>query len=152
MLAALLNNAFGGSSDTALSEARRVIAENVSGGATGFPVAALNRHLATSARAIEFDDASVNDLVQRVRYPHRQTFLTLSLLYEENRWGAMNYHIDHIFPRSFFTKKALTERGIPEADQDTFIGLADSIPNLELLNNSENQEKSNRDFEGWLST
>ena len=46
----------------------------------------------------------------------------------------------------------MDDAGIPGDKQMTYLADRDKIGNLELLLSTENEEKSNQDFEKWLST
>src|SRR5205823_6084492 len=107
LVTALLNGAFGGQSDNLLRDIRQVLQEHAA--EPDFPFEALQREVARKGTA----GGSLVDAVLAATYGRQTTFLALSLLYDENRWGLMPYHQDHIFPRSHFTEKRLREAGIP---------------------------------------
>jgi hypothetical protein len=144
LLAALLNNTFGRASDGVLTRARRILQEGT--GQDGyFPFESLK------ALNERFEDYAVDDFLS-IRYGRRETFLALSLLYDENHWGTMPYHVDHIFPRNLFTAKYMAEAGLDEGARYHFWALSDRIGNLQLLRSQENQQKSDQDFSTWLAT
>jgi len=60
------------------------------------------------------------------------------------------FHVDHIHPRSQFTKARLAKRGITGEDAWFFMENVDALPNLQLLEGIPNQEKSDSDFDAWL--
>ena len=78
--------------------------------------------------------------------------MALSLLYDDNSWGTLNFHQDHIFPQSLFTPERLTETGLSLEEQGRYKTLMNRIGNLELLLDAENLEKSNKDFGQWITT
>ncbi len=84
------------------------------------------------------------------RYGQGYTFSTLALLYPTFDFRN-RFHIDHIHPRSHFTRAKLRSRGIPEADFDFYLENVDTLPNLQLLEGIPNQEKSDTDFDVWLA-
>ncbi len=49
---------------------------------------------------------------------------------------------NHVFPKSLFTKPRLKKAGVPDADIDDFQDMVNGLPNLQLLEGSENIEKS----------
>jgi hypothetical protein len=146
LLTVLLDGTFGGQSDNLLRDSRRVLQEHA--GKPDFPCEALQREIARSGAA----NGSVVETVLAATYGRQTTFLALSLLYDENRWGMMPHHQDHIFPRSQFTEKRLREAGIPEERIGTYRGLVDRLGNLQLLLSTENVAKSAQPFEQWLAT
>lgn len=155
LTAAMLNNAFGGGSDTVLRETRRVIKEQVKeqldGGERDFPVENLNRRIASMGRSTELDDSVIEEVLS-MPYGNRRTFLALTLLYDRKDWGITEFHQDHIFPRAFFTDERLEAAGIPAENWARYRELCNQLGNLELLLPHENQEKSAKDFSEWLKT
>jgi len=149
LLMALLNNAFSGQSDTALTYTRRAVAEHIQ--EQDFPDEAINAELRRSGRKASIDDDTI-DVILAFTYGKPLTFLALSLLYDDNRWGNISYHQDHIFPQALFTTKHMNSVGLSPERQKRYIELMNRVGNLELLLPSENLEKSNQNFEQWLAT
>jgi hypothetical protein len=148
LLMALLNNAFGAQSDTALTEVRKAIQEQVAL-SKEFPISAVNSALSKIHKPTSFSDETL-DKVLSLTYGGRDTFFALSLLYDKSDWGSATFHQDHIFPRALFTPQKLKALGID--DVEGYRQLADRIGNLQLLMSYENEEKSGKDFETWLKT
>ena len=57
------------------------------------------------------------------------------------------YHQDHIQPKSFFTNVKLKKEGIDENKREEYYSIFNKIANLQLLQATENIEKSNLYFE-----
>jgi Protein of unknown function (DUF1524) len=114
-------------------------------------VTAINEIVAKSGRKAVFDDISIDGFLS-IKYGQRLAFLAISILYDEYNWGVMPYHQDHIFPRAMFSISKMDDAGISADRQMTYLDDRDRIGNLELLLSAENEEKSNQDFEKWLST
>ncbi|MGH2487712.1 MAG: GmrSD restriction endonuclease domain-containing protein, partial [Ktedonobacterales bacterium] len=149
LLMALLNNVFTGQSDSTLNTTRRVLQEHAE--SPIFPASAISAELAKTGRLTQFNDqASANFL--DISYGLREAFLALSLLYDDNSWGTMAYHQDHIFPQSLFDWRKMDEAGISGMAKTRYRMQMNSIANLELLSGSENLEKSNQDFGYWLTS
>jgi hypothetical protein len=51
------------------------------------------------------------------------------------------FHVDHVFPISRFTRKKLQKAGFAEDIIDTLSGHANELPNLQLLEGAINNEK-----------
>lgn len=149
VLMALLNNVFTGSSDRALTDTRRVLQAHADDAL--FPADEISIELAKSGRLTRFNDQAITNILD-IRYGERETFLALSLLYDDNAWGTMTYHQDHIFPRSHFDEEHLVAAGIPPEQHERYRNLANRLGNLELLSGQENIEKSNKDFATWVTT
>ena len=150
LTAALLNNVFGGSSDTVLRDIREALRQSADE-SPDFPLAEIQKKLVERGRSARFDDDSVDNFLD-ISYGSRLAFLALSLLYDERNWGTINFHKDHIFPRSLFTPTAMNEAGISAERQDKYLRLMNRVGNLELLLSNENEEKSANDFKDWLAT
>jgi hypothetical protein len=147
VLTSLLNNLFGGQSDRALDAARQAF----KGGADGFPVEALVAALESTGKRPQFDEVALQDFLA-ITYGNRDCFLALSLLYDAANWGHTPFQQDHIVPQSLFQKKHFEELGFAEERRTKYLELRDLIGNLELLTESENQQKSAQEFEPWLAT
>jgi hypothetical protein len=148
LLMVLVNNVFGGASDTALREVRGALQENVSG---DFPVEMINARLAGLNRQVRFDDTAVENFLA-ITYSKATSFLALSLLSDKTRWGEESWHKDHIFPQSWFTEEKLAALGFDKEKQERYMDAYNRVANLQLLTQHENSEKSSAAFEDWLTT
>ena len=149
LTSALLNNAFGGQSDQALTETRRILRDNENHG--DFPVDALNAEISKMHRNTNFDEATIDNFLE-ISYGKQQTFLALSLLYDDNNWGTLHFQQDHIFPKSLFSEKRMNEEGIKPYLQDRYINSMNSIGNLQLLLPIEHKDQLAKDFDEWIVT
>ena len=151
LLMGLLNNVFGGSSDTLLTEIRKVISDGATRGEPDFPVEAINKRLAAMNRSAGFNDDAIRSFLD-ISYGTRDAFFALSLLYDEKNWGVIPHHKDHIFPQSMFSPTKMRQAGIPEHQWEEYWELRDLVGNLQLLIGPENEEKSNKSFDAWVTT
>lgn len=142
----LVKRAFGGQPDTVLRPIREIIKSNN----VEFPLAAIREKFKGTPKSLEFTDDDIENLLYS-RYGDGYTFSTLVLLYPTLDFRN-KFHVDHIFPRSFFTRSRLLKRGVSSDDVDLFIDEADELPNLQLLEGIPNQEKSDLDFGDWLKS
>ncbi len=141
----LLRGAFGAQGDTVLSNLRGVIKASYE----LFPAGALADKLQQMNRPIRFTDEDLEDLLA-IQYGERLSFVALALLYPWVDYRNL-FHIDHIHPRSMFTRKALRKAGVPEGDLEFCLAHYDEIPNLQILSSNPNIEKSNIPFEDWFA-
>jgi hypothetical protein len=146
LIVSLVKRAFGGVPDTVLRPIRDILKTDNA----AFPLAAIRDKFKGTTKSLEFTDDDLENLLYS-RYGEGYTFSTLVLLYPTLDFRN-KFHVDHIFPRSFFTRSRLLKRGIDANDVDLFIKQADALPNLQLLEGIPNQEKSDSDFEEWLKT
>ena len=119
---------WGSGLDTLLTRIRDVLRENAG---SDFPVAAVEEAMATAGKSLAFDNAEIDDLLN-LKYGGQRTFSVLSVLYPGLDLGK-KFHEDHVFPKSRFTKKKLTESGIPAERIDEYLGAVNLLPNLQLL-------------------
>ena len=146
----LLNGVFGGSSDSMLSALRDVLRSFGKKG-RDFPVDKLNKAISQRGRSAEFDDKAT-EKVLALEYGDPNTFLALTLLYDEKAWGTIKHHKDHIFPKRDFNYSALKRAGVPKADVERFTELSNRIGNLQLLTERENTQKRGQEFKDWIRT
>ena len=141
-----LKRAFGGSSDTTLTRLRGLLKDLDS--RSGFPVEYLYKSLAIEP---SFNDDEI-DRVLYYKSNGRYTNLILSLLYPDKFWKDNSFHIDHIFPRSQFDRRLLRRRGYSDEKVESYIEHHDCIPNLQLLEDTENMAKNATPFAQWINT
>ena len=145
LLKSLLRGAFGAQGDMVLSNLRTVIKDSYD----AFPAKALAERLLQMNRPIRFVADDLEDLIT-TRYGQKQAFLVLSLLYPWIDYRNA-FHLDHVHPQSMFTPKKLKQAGVLQKDIDFCMQHYDDLPNLQVLANIPNIEKSNLPFESWLA-
>lgn len=139
----ILKNGLGGSSDTKLTQMRRIVDMKYD----RFPFAEINREMLIES---SFNDMELDSFLQ-TNYGTRYSYLILSLLYPGRDWKDKVFHEDHIFPQTEFQKKKLKARGYDDEKIEKYLACYNSIANLELLDESENKIKNAKPFEEWLS-
>ncbi|MCX5772027.1 MAG: hypothetical protein NTZ09_17390 [Candidatus Hydrogenedentes bacterium] len=142
----ILKNAFGGSSDTTLTQLRDLL--STCGPATPFPADALCKSLEIEPR---FNNTEI-DHVLEYAYQGRYTNLVLSLLYPDRDWKDAVFHEDHIFPKSEFQVRALKKRGYDDAKVQAYLSKHNILSNLQLLTDSQNLSKNATPFDEWIQT
>ena len=95
-------------------------------------------------KSINFSEDEIDNLLWS-EYGANTTFSILQLLYPTLDYKK-NFHIDHIYPRAKFNEKYLKKQGINIAD----LWYWDCLPNLQLLDGSQNLEKTDKEFKDWL--
>lgn len=143
----LVNRTFGGQGDNLLTDMREVLKAE-----TGtFPAGKLHDVAKKHRRASAIDDDAIDSMLD-LEYGDRDTFLALSLLYDEQNWGTIRPEQDHIFPQALFKPDRMDEAGISGARQQELRQLRDKMGNLQLLIGRENAGKQDQSFAGWLRT
>lgn len=145
-LRSLLKSGIWGSGlDTLLSSIRRAINEN---GQNGFPLDKIETEMTRLGKSLRFQTEELEDLLS-LEYGKARTFTVLALLYP----GVdvrNEFHVDHVFPRSRFTKRRLAEAGIEARAIDDFIARRDRLPNLQLLPGPDNVQKQQTLPSDWI--
>lgn len=133
---------WGSGLDTLITRLRDVL--KAQGGAS-FPAEQMAGVMADVGKGLEFTSAEIDSLLETA-YGARETFALLSLLYPTGA-AADRHHVDHVYPRSWFTKPKLKTASLPEE----LGSQADELPNLQLLTPAENISKGARGPATWLN-
>ena len=127
---------WGSGLDTLLAALRNVIK---SADSTAFPVAALEQEMSKGGKSLAFSEEEIQDLVD-TPYGNRRVFPLLSLLYPGVNVRGQ-FHEDHVFPKSLFTRRRLQSAGIAEDQVDGYLARFNGLPNLQLLEGPVNVQK-----------
>ena len=141
----LLKRAFSGTPDNVLRPLRQIVQAHYD----EFPLERIINEFKGTPKSLIFTDDDIQSLFD-YQYGSPYTFSTLAVLYPTLDFRN-KFHVDHIFPKSLFTRKNLESRGISTEKSEEFVAEFNFLANLQLLEGIPNIEKSNRDFEEWLS-
>jgi len=144
LILTLVKRVFGGTPDSVLRPIREVLRDS----SNEFPLDKVIGKFKGTNKSIATTEDDIENMLC-YQYGQGYTFSTLALLYPSFDFRN-RFHIDHIHPRSHFTKAKLRSREIPEAEYDFYMDNVDLLPNLQLLEGIPNQEKSDTDFYLWL--
>ena len=139
---------WGSGLDTLLTALREVIRKE---GNTHFPAAELRQRMAHRAKSLEFSPEEVEDLAD-MGLNDRRTFALLALISPFIDVQHHHFHIDHVFPKSRFSRKSLREVGIDEARIEVFMDCCNRLGNLQLLEGAINIEKQATLPAEWIET
>lgn len=115
-----------------------------------WPSASLEEEMARRGKSLRFESAEIDDLAD-LEYDDPRVFPLLALLYPGVD-TTRQFHVDHIFPRSRFTRTHLKKAGVAEDVIDDYIRDANRIPNLQLLDGLVNVAKQAALPSEWLET
>lgn len=146
LICSLLKRAFSGQPDNVLRPIRQIIAKNNS----SFPLDNIADKFKGESKSLIFDNDEIENLFY-YQYGKGYTFPTLALLYPTLDFRN-KFHIDHIYPKSYFTRRKLSKKGIDEKKIDFYLENYNCLANLQLLEGTPNREKSSMDFERWLKS
>lgn len=137
---------WGSGLDTLLTAIRETI---VNHGEDEFPTGKLQEVMAKRGKSLLFGDEEIEELAE-MQYGDKRLFAMLTLLFPFVDVTNHHFHIDHVFPKSRFTKPRLRKAGVSEDDIDEFKEMANSLPNLQLLEGAENIEKQAAMPADWM--
>lgn len=138
---------WGSGLDTLLTALRKTIQSE---GAASFPAVAIRQVMASTGKSLTFEPEEIEELVS-MQYGDKRLFALLSLMFPFVDLRNQ-FHMDHVFPISRFTKLRLLKAGVPEAKIEQFIELANSLGNIQLLEGAMNVEKRAALPANWLAT
>jgi len=144
LIAFLLKHNFRFQIDGMLKKIRQIIQENHD----SFPLQQIREHFKNTNRDIIFTTDDIQNLMS-IQYNSGKVLLVLSLLYP-NADLRQDFHIDHIFPKSKFTKKYLRQQKITGKTADLYCDKVNCLGNLQLLDGTLNEEKKDMLFDEWL--
>ena len=142
----LIKRAFGGQADSILRPLREVIKAN---GNNEFPLDEIINRLRGTSKTIVFTDDDIEALLE-LQYGRADTLMVLMMLYPSLDYNN-KFHIDHIYPKSKFTKTSLLKKGIAQDKVEEYMNHVNDISNLQLLAAIPNIEKQDKDFEEWFA-
>jgi hypothetical protein len=115
-----------------------------------FPVEQLRHVMTQRGKSLTFEAPEIEDLLH-MEYGDKRMFALLSLLFPFVDLRNQ-FHIDHVFPISRFTRARLVKAGIAEGLVDDLARRANQLPNLQLLEGAINVEKRAALPADWLKT
>jgi uncharacterized protein with ParB-like and HNH nuclease domain len=140
----LLKGTFGGQPDSIYPKMRDLVNENIG----KFPLQETITHYRGSRKTISFSEDDIDNLLD-LQYGKAKTYCALTLLYPGLNYN-FKYHQDHIHPKSFFGHRKLRKMGFTQDQVNIFLDTYNTLPNLQLLQVTQNIEKSDKPFKDWL--
>jgi uncharacterized protein with ParB-like and HNH nuclease domain len=145
LIRSLLKKVFGGTPDNLYPTYRNIITEN----SGAFPLKELIEKYRGTNKSLSFDEETIENLMN-TQYGSPFSYMLLSLLYPLNH--NYKFHQDHIHPKKYFNHRELIKLGIiDEAIREQYINSFNLLPNLQLIQETENLEKNATFFVDWLS-
>lgn len=145
-----LNRIYGGQPDQVITKIRESIKEN----GNVFSLQKINAKMDSDKKLTISDDRLEEILSESKGY---YTFMVLSLLYPHLKLEQIEFHQDHIHPSAKFDYEEMKKLGLIESSngQPTWTDVyskKDKLPNLQLLEGSENESKNATPFVDWFAT
>ena len=146
LILSLLKKVFSGQPDNVIRPIRDILREAKT---KEFPLDTIVDKFKGTNKSISFSSEDIDEFLLKLRYGKADTLSTLMLLYPSLDFSN-KFHVDHIYPKSKFTKTYLRKKGVSENMLDTYIYSVNDISNLQLLPALINQEKLDKDFDVWF--
>ena len=108
-------------------------------GANDFPVAQLRQVMAQRGKSLTFEPPEIEDMLH-MEHGDKRMLALLSLLFPFVDLRNQ-FHIDHVFPISRFTRAKLSKAGFSQDEIEVLARHANELPNLQLLEGPINNEK-----------
>ena len=148
----LLKGIFGSQADALLTSIRDVMKNSLSD--IHFPLEKIIDRYKGSNKDLRFDDEYIESLLN-IRYGEGRCRALLHLLFPEMNPTEV-FHIDHLHPRNHFSNKYLEKLDYIANSPEKLSFYEnpehwDTIPNLHLLNHSQNISKQDTSLKQWLS-
>lgn len=140
----ILKGVFGGTPDAIYPVMRKLI-NDYSG---RFPLPEIINEYKGKRKSISFTEDDIDNILE-MEYGKARTYSALSLLYPSMNQN-FKYHQDHIHPKSFFDKRKLKKNLSDESQITFFKENYNKLPNLQLLEGTQNIEKNDNHFIDWL--
>src|SRR5215210_7955186 len=94
-----------------------------------------------SSRGFLFTEENIEELVGEASYGSSDAFSILTLLYPHLQYEYSQFHIDHMHPKSHFTKTNLRDAKLGEDGVELALRRYNMLPNLQLLPGTVNEAK-----------
>ena len=132
-----ISGIWGSGLDTLLAAVREVINEH---GSDGFPAEHLYEVMAKRGKGLLFTESEIDELVE-MQYGDKRLFCILTVLFHFVDVANNQFHVDHVFPIARFNRSQLRRAGVDDGVCDAFKDMANTLPNLQLLEGLENLAK-----------
>lgn len=141
-----LKNLYGVASNAALTSTRAAL-EKLNCKKVDFDIILFDSVILVGDRDFKIREDDINSYMDKEK--GKYTFYILSLLYPNLKLDQVKFHQDHAHPYNAFEnldKDKLTKEQI-----DRWKILRDTLPNLELLEGSENESKNDMSLTDWVN-
>lgn len=143
---------FGTASNSALTNIREALKAAPS---DSFSMAHLRKVRFTGDRSLRYTSEEIDAMFDTYEIG-AYTFMLLSLLYPNLKYGQKGFHQDHMHPHTLFEEKKIKNLVLPngnvidEQTQEEWRRRRNTLANLQLLEGHENEKKNATPLEEWL--
>lgn len=147
VLRSLLKKVFSSKTDQALTLIREQFRDSLRV-TRALPVADVLALRLPEGRTLRVSEDDLSEMLDSAK--GREAFIILAAVYSHLRFDQVQFHQDHLHPYSQFTKAKLAKLGVSEDRIAQWQADRDKLPNLQLLEGSENQSKSATPLAEWV--
>ncbi|MBR3112555.1 MAG: DUF262 domain-containing protein [Methanobrevibacter sp.] len=143
---------FGAATNSALTNIRRALKEAPT---NSFNMSNLNNIRFTGDRTLRYNSDEIDSMFDTYEI-NQYTFMILSLLYPNLNYGEIEFHQDHMHPRTSFEEDNLKDLILPNGeviDEDTkedWRRRRNTLANLQILEGRRNESKNAMSLADWL--
>lgn len=151
-ITAQLRQIFGAASNSALTLIRTELKKHAN---SSFALSDLYSIRFTGDRTLKYTSEDIDSLFDTYEIS-AYTFMVLSLLYPNLKFGQKGFHQDHMHPHTSFEAEKISNLRLPDGtviSSDTISEWQrrrNTLANLQLLEGRENEEKNKTPLEEWL--
>ncbi|MCR5021800.1 DUF262 domain-containing protein [Ruminococcus sp.] len=151
-ITAQLRQIFGAASNSALTLIRTELKKHTN---SSFALSDLYSIRFTGDRTLKYTSEDIDSLFDTYEIG-AYTFMILSLLYPNLKFGQKGFHQDHMHPHTSFETEKISNLKLPDGtviSSDTISEWQrrrNTLANLQLLEGRENEEKNKTPLEEWL--
>ncbi len=99
-------------------------------------------------KSLEVTEADIERFLQITK--GASSFFVLSLLYPQLRFNEVVFHQDHMHPAAGFNKANFEGVGLPPEQWQEWLDCRDSVPNLQLMKDRQNESKNATPLKAWV--
>ncbi|MCT8338565.1 DUF262 domain-containing protein [Flavobacteriaceae bacterium TK19130] len=153
---ALLKNIFSGQGDTVLTNFRTSLRTKSDKSKAfelknkKFSFTQIAETKLPSNKSLKITDEDIEEFLNYKKGTN--AFYILSYLYPNLKFNQVKFHQDHIHPSSQFTETKMKKAEVAEDKFKEYLELRDTLPNLQLLEGTENIKKSKTPFATWIDS
>lgn len=154
LLHALLNNIYSGQGDQVIATFRTQLSIKSETGkislkTTEFIFKDILRTKLPASKTLHITKENIEAFMEYTK--GAKSFFVLSFLYPQLHFHKVHFHQDHIHPSAGFKNNKLKPFGLDDETISNWLGIKDTIPNLQLMEGKENESKNATPFKKWLT-
>ena len=140
---------FGVASNAALSSTRTVLSK-IDCGKTPFSLSLFDAVSLVGGRTFHVDESEIDRWLDTYE-KGQSTYILLTLLYPNLKFSQVAFHQDHCHPYAGFEARSISSLGIDKDTAAKWRHMRNLLPNLQFLEEKENESKNKDSLKQWVS-